>query len=183
MLVMSRKSRAGIETALARQFSCENVIRRVLLRGAKPLVETQTWRDYWEPCYRLAKRNSGLVHRLNRLKAAWRRALTIGASRRALSEYCWRYFGLIHHARLAALKEDQLEEGAEVLRRVVGFESFPIEALEDDSCAAAVVCHRNPVFLLGRLPYVVLRAAPSSPSLGHASWPRCAVLLLPTVRR
>jgi len=91
------------------------------------------------------------VQRLKRLKKAWLNILQYPADRLCQMTYCWRYFGLLHHTMRIAREEPRRPDPISAIRRIVGFETFPLEALGNVGTAACTVTSRNPIFLLGQL--------------------------------
>jgi SAM-dependent methyltransferase len=65
--------------------------------------------------------------------------------------YCWRYFGLLHHALRVARDEPSRPDPLPTIRRIIGFEAFLLDAPGEAGTAACTVTSRNPVFLLGQL--------------------------------
>jgi|GEM_PF-1615532 len=160
MLIVSRKNRDTIQDVLARAFQAERLIDHIVLDGIKPTIVTQGWREFWEPCIRFAAEDTRLLHRLNRLKAAWRTLLRSRACHHIIARYCWRYFGLLHHTIRIGIQKGESDTLLAVVRRIVAFETFTAELPGQDAHAGAVVCHRNPIYLLGRLPQAVCHPTP-----------------------
>lgn len=160
MLVLSTQQRATVQHGLAQVFRTERLVSRIVLDGGEPTVATCGWREFWEPCIRFAGEDTRLLHRLNRLKAAWRALLRSGPLRAVSTRYCWRYFGLLHHTIRIGMEKKSGEAILPVLRRIVGFETFTVEVPGLDSQAGGIACHRNPVYLLGRLPDAVCNPTP-----------------------
>ncbi|MBI4581641.1 MAG: hypothetical protein HY718_18240 [Planctomycetes bacterium] len=160
MLIISRQNRDGVRNVLTRTMRTERLIDRVVLEGAKPSIVTRTWREFWEPCVRFAGSDTRLIHRLNRLKAIWRAILRPRASRGLAARYCWRYFGLLHHSIRIGIERGEADEFLPAVRRIVAFEAFTVEAPSLGARAGGIVCHRTPVFLLGRLPQAVCNPTP-----------------------
>jgi len=153
MFVLSNELRKRFIRSLNHSLGAEKVIVRLRLDGSEPTVEALAWREYWRPCDSFFGRDARLVQRLNRLKDAWRRLLRQPRSRTNRARYCWRYFGLLHHARRIAVEEGLFAEAMPAIRRILGFEAFTVEvANAPDGVAAGVVANRNPIFVLGRLP-------------------------------
>lgn len=65
--------------------------------------------------------------------------------------YCWRYFGLLHHACAIAAAEPDRPDPFEAIARIVGFESFLLEASGESGTAAALFTARHPLAILGQL--------------------------------
>lgn len=133
-------------------FRMDRLVVGIRIDRSRLLAETVTWADFWRPAARYLGADTRLVHRLNRLKSAWRDVLKSPMSRRAQAAYCWRYFGLLHHTLWIARREPRRGDPVPALRRVLGFEVFTIELAGQDVRAAGLSTNRNPVYLLGRLP-------------------------------
>lgn len=160
MLIVSRRARETVQDMVARSLRTERLIDRVVLDGGKPRIVTRCWREFWEPCARFAGDGARLVHRLNRLKAAWQSILRSRASRALSARYCWRYFGLLHHAIRIGIERGEAEALLPVLRRIIAFETFTVELPSSSALAGGTACDRNPIFLLGRLPLAVCNPTP-----------------------
>ena len=65
--------------------------------------------------------------------------------------YCWRYFGLLHHACGIAAAEPERPDPFAAIAKIVGFEAFSLEASGECGAAAAVFTARHPLAILGQL--------------------------------
>ena len=151
MLIVSGTSRAENRRELARQCCQPRVPVRLVIQRSRLGLESLLWREYWQPCRAFFEVDLRLVQRLNRLKKAWQNVLQYPADRLCQMTYCWRYFGLLHHAMRIVSQEPRRPDLISAIRRIVGFEAFPLEALGNVGTAACTVTSRNPVFLLGQL--------------------------------
>lgn len=168
MLIVSGTSRAVNRMDLARQCCQPRVPVRLVIRKSRLGLESLPWREYWRPCRAFFDVDLRLVQRLNRLKRAWLNVLQYPSDRLCQMIYCWRYFGLLHYAMRIAKEERRRPDPISAIRRIVGFEAFPLEAWGHVGMAGCTVTSRNPVFLLGQL-----AVAPTVPT------PRHVPLLMP----
>lgn len=148
---MSGTSREENRKELARQLGQSRIPVRLLIQKSRLTLESVLWREYWQPCGAFFKGDLRLVQRLNRLKKAWLNILRHPADRLCQMTYCWRYFGLLHHALRIAGEEPRRPDPLSAIRRIVGFEAFLLDAIGEAGSAACTVTARNPVFLLGQL--------------------------------
>ncbi len=160
MLIVSRQNRETVQNMVARTFRAERLIDRIVLDGTRPTIVTRSWREFWEPCIRFAGSDTRVLHRLNRLKATWRAVLQSRASRALAARYCWRYFGLLHHAVRIGFERGEADALLPVVRRIIAFETFTVQLPCANARAGGIVCDRNPIFLLGRLPRAVCNPTP-----------------------
>ncbi|HUU21290.1 MAG TPA: hypothetical protein VM389_02025, partial [Phycisphaerae bacterium] len=151
MLIVSGTSRAENRRDLARQCCQPRVSPRLATQRSRLALESLLWREYWRPCRAFFEVDLRLVQRLNRLKKAWLNVLQHPADRLCQMAYCWRYFGLLHHAMRIASDEPRRPDPLSAIRRIVGFEAFLLEAVGEAGTAACAAASRNPVFLLGQL--------------------------------
>jgi hypothetical protein len=151
MLIVSGTSRAENRRDLAQQCGIPRVPVRLVIQRSRLGLESQTWRDYWQPCRPFFEVDLSLVQRLNRLKKAWRLLLQYPSDRLSQMSYCWRYFGLLHHTIRIAREEPTRPDPMEALATIIGFESFLLEAPGESGTAACTITSRNPLFLLGQL--------------------------------
>jgi len=151
MLIVSGTSRAENRRDLARQCCQPRVPVRLVIHRSRLGLESLPWREYWQSCRAFFEVDLRLVQRLNRLKKAWLNVLQHPADRLCQMTYCWRYFGLLHHAMRIARDEPRRPDPISTIRRIVGFEAFPLEAVGEAGTAACTVTSRNLVFLLGQL--------------------------------
>ena len=151
MLVVSGTSRAENRKDLARQCCQPRVPLRLTTQRSGLALDSALWRKYWQPCRAFFEVDLRLVQRLNRLKKAWLNVLQHPADRLCHMTYCWRYFGLLHHAMRIAIEEPRRPDPLSAIRRIVGFETLLLEAVGEVGTAACAVASRNPVFLLGQL--------------------------------
>jgi hypothetical protein len=151
MLIACKTSRTENRLQLANASRRPGLLARIRLAGARMQLTTVTWSAYWQPCLSLLDGHPRLVRRLRRLKDSWLLILQRPASRARQREYCWRYFLLLREALRLARAEPRSPGAISLLRRIVGFESFPIEARGLGGPAAGAISARNPVFILGRL--------------------------------
>jgi hypothetical protein len=172
MLVVSGTSKAQNHNRLVEEFARPRIVTDLIIHGSRIEVLASSWHDYWSPAKAFLARDTRLVNRFNRLKSAWRRVLRAPRSMVAQERYCWRYFGLLHHALRVAQEEPKRGDPLPTLRCLIGFEAFSIRVAGLEGVAAGVVTHRNPVYLVGRL-------APNSP----APTPRHVALVLPANMR
>jgi hypothetical protein len=151
MLIVSGTSREENRQDLASGLCKSRVPIRLRIHRSRLVLDSVPWREYWQPCRAFLEADLRLVQRLNRLKRAWQDILRHPADRLYQMQYCWRYFGLLHHALRIARDEPRRPDPLSSLGRIVGFESFPIEAIGEPGFAACTATSRNPVFLLGQL--------------------------------
>ena len=151
MLIISGTSRVESRRELARQCCQPRVPVRLVIQKSQLRLESLPWREYWQPCRTFFEVDLRLVQRLNRLKKAWQNVLKYPADRWCQMTYCWRYFGLLHHAMRIASQEARRPDPISAIGRIIGLETFPLEALGNAGTAACTVTSRNPVFLLGQL--------------------------------
>jgi SAM-dependent methyltransferase len=109
------------------------------------------WREYWQPAHAFFEVDLRLIQRLNRLKKAWLDILQHPEDRLCQMTYCWRYFGLLHHALRIAKDEPSRPDALPAIRHIIGFEAFLLDAAGETGTAACTVTSRNPSFLLGQL--------------------------------
>ena len=151
MLIVSGTSRADNRRELARQASAPVVPVRLVVRRSQLELQSLLWRDYWAPSKPFFEVDLRLVQRLNRLKKAWRQLLQQPTDRYLQMIYCWRYFGLLHHACAIAAAEPERPDPFAAIARIVGFESFLLEASGESGAAAALFTARHPLAILGQL--------------------------------
>lgn len=151
MLVVSGISREEARRTLVAQLNQPRVPIRLTVRQSRLLVTSVSWRRYWEPVRHFFTVDARLVQRLKRLKTAWLHVLSRPSSRACQERYCWRYFGLLHHAMRLAHLEPSRPDPLGAIHRIVGFETFPVEAFGVDGAAGGAVAERNALFLLGQL--------------------------------
>ena len=151
MLIVSGTSREENRKELARQLGQFRIPVRLLIQKSRLTLQSVLWREYWQPCGTFFKGDLRLVQRLNRLKKAWLNILRHPADRLCQMTYCWRYFGLLHHALRIAGEEPRRSDPLSAIRCIVGFEAFLLDAVGEMGSAACTVTARNPVFLLGQL--------------------------------
>ena len=151
MLIVSGTSRAENRRGLARQCCQPQVPLRLTTQRSRLMLESVLWREYWRPCRPFFEVDLRLVQRLNRLKKAWLAILRHPADRLCQMTYCWRYFGLLHHALRVAREEPRRPAPLSAIRTIVGFEAVVLKAAGEAGPAACAVASRNPVFLLGQL--------------------------------
>jgi hypothetical protein len=142
------------------ELSRPRLISRMVVKGSRIVTESLSWADYWMPSRGFFAAEPGLAYRLRGLKAAWLDVLRHNANEHARRTYCWRYFDLLHHALALARRQPGQPDATSALQRILGLEVFVIRTASDEGEAGAVVFHRNPVCLLGRLPCI---APPPSP--------------------
>jgi hypothetical protein len=107
---------------------------------------------FWRPAWDFFAVDLRLVQRLNRLKGAWRRLLERPLCVERQRAYCWRYFGLLHHALRLACREPERPSPLPALRRILAFETFTVQLHGHNETACGLFAPRNPVCVLGRLP-------------------------------
>ncbi len=168
MLVVSGTSKELNRIRLAKEFTHPRVITELTIHGSRIEPLGSSWHEYWSPAKPFLACDTRLINRLNRLKSAWQRILRFPRSRAAQERYCWRYFGLLHHALRLAQEEPKRGDPLPALRCITGFEAFSIRIAGLQGIAAGVVTHRNPVYKVGRL-------VPNPP----APTPRHLALVLP----
>lgn len=151
MLIVSGTSRADNRRELARQASAPVVPVRLVVRRSQLELQSLMWRDYWAPCRPFFEVDLRLVQRLNRLKKAWRQLLQQPTDRYLQMIYCWRYFGLLHHACVIAAAEPNRPDPFTTIETIVGFEAFSLEASGESGAAAALFTARHPLAILGHL--------------------------------
>jgi hypothetical protein len=132
-------------------------------------LESLLWREYWQPACAFFEVDLRLKQRLNRLKKAWLDILRHPGDRLSQMTYCWRYFGLLHHALRIAKDEPSRPGALPAIRQIVGFESFLLDVVGENGTAGGTVTSRNPLFLVGQL-----AVDPTVPT------PRHVPLLMPT---
>lgn len=152
MLVASGTSRRENRRWLRANFKRAMVPMRLIVDRSRPVLEGESWCAYWRHCRPFFEADRRLVHRINQLKKAWLAIMRTPSSRDRQRMYCWRFFCLLHHTLRIARDEPDRTEPLNVLRRIVGFETFLVEVRGRPGIAAGLVSNRNPVFLLGRLP-------------------------------
>ncbi len=151
MLIVSGVSREENRRDLARQFCQARVPVRLSIQRSRLALESLLWREYWQPARAFFDADLRLKQRLNRLKKAWFNILQHPGDRLCQMTYCWRYFGLLHHA-LRIAKDEPCRSGAlPAIHQIIGFESFPLDVAGEDGTAAGTVTSRNPLFLVGQL--------------------------------
>ena len=151
MLIASRASREDNRLALTEQFRRPRVPLHLSIEQSRLNLESMPWAEYWRPCRPFLGADFRLIQRLNRLKKAWVDVIRRPASCLCRSTYCWRYFGLLHHALQTALEEPRRAGAMTTIRRILAFEVFSLGVLGEHGTAAGTVSNRNPVFLLGQL--------------------------------
>lgn len=151
MLIISGKSRRESRESLAGLFSQPRLPVHLAIHRSQVSLSSLPWREYWRSDGRFFGVDLRLVQRLNRLKSAWLGVLRHPADRVTQMTYCWRYFGLLHHAMRIARDEPWRPDPLSAIRRIVGFESFVAEAAGEVGAAACTITTRNPAFLLGQL--------------------------------
>ena len=112
-------------------------------------VRRSPWREYWVGC-------DSLGNELSRLHAAWMDLIDGGYSLAQRIPFVHAYFVTLRAGLSRYLRG---EVDVSVLRKLVGFEAFPILG-EHGEQAAGVFSTRNPVYLLSR---GVLPKAPENP--------------------
>jgi len=152
MLIVPATSREENRRELTSQLRQPGIPLRLVIQRSRLMLEATTWAEYWQPCRAFFEVDLRLAQRLNRLKKAWLDVLRRPSDRLRQMIYCWRYFGLLHHALQIARDEPWRPHPLLAIRRIVGFESFLLEATGEIGTAACTATSRNPVFLLGRLP-------------------------------
>jgi hypothetical protein len=152
VLIVSGTSRCDNRQRLKREFARDRVLVRVVIDGSNPVVESESWCEYWKPYRRCFGADRRLARRLSQLKKAWPALLQKPTCRRRQRDYCWRYFCLLHHTLRIAREETKHDDAIDALRRIVGFEAFTIEVRGQVGVAAGLATNRNPIYLLGRLP-------------------------------
>jgi SAM-dependent methyltransferase len=151
MLIVSGASREENRRDLACQLCQPRIPVRLVIQKSRLSLESVLWREYWQPCRAFLEADLRLVQRLNRLKRAWLNVLQQPGDRLSQMTYCWRYFGLLHHALRIAKDESSRPAPLSAIRRIIGFEAFLLDAVGEAGFAACAVTSRNPVFLLGQL--------------------------------
>lgn len=151
MLIVSGASREENRQGLAHQLCQARIPVRLVIHRSRLSLESMLWRDYWQPCRPFFNADLRLVQRLNRLKKAWLGILQHPADRSCQMTYCWRYFGLLHHALRIAKDEPSRRDWLPAVRQIIGFEAFLLNAVGEMGIAACAIAPRNPVFLLGQL--------------------------------
>ncbi len=151
MLIVSGKSRAENRRDLARQIATPLVPVGLAIQRSRLELESQIWREYWRPCRPFFGVDLRLVQRLNRLKKAWGLLLQKPSDRVCQMTYCWRYFGLLHHAMRIAYAEPKRPRPIDALETIIGFESFTLRVPGEAGRASCTIASRNPIFLLGQL--------------------------------
>lgn len=169
MLIVSGASREENRRDLARQFCQARVPIRLSIQKSRLVLESLLWREYWQPAIAFFEVDLRLKQRLNRLKKAWLNILQHPGDRLCQMTYCWRYFGLLHHALRIAKNEPSRPGALPAIRQIIGFESFLIDAVGETGMAGCTVTSRNPLFLVGQL-----AVDPTVPT------PRHVPLLMPT---
>lgn len=167
MLIVSPTRPEENCVSLAQQFREPRVPVRLSVGRSRFQLKSVPWRTYWGPAEPFLGADLRLIQRLNRLKRAWIEFLDQPDNPSLQRTYCWRYFGLLHHAMGLMADETSRPEPIAALRRIVGFESFPL-AVSEVSRPAACTSSRSPIFVVSRLA--------SRPSV---SSPRHVPLLLP----
>jgi len=160
MLVCSAQCRAEISRKLSQTLRAKRVIRQIILREGSVAIKTVEWGIHWKPFLDLFSDDTRILHRVNRLKRAWEIVLSRPRSRRAQAYYCWRYFGLLHYAVRVAREQRGCEAVPPTIRHILGFEAFWLNTAGAPNSVAGVVCQRNPVYMLGRLPKAVPHPSP-----------------------
>ncbi|MCG3177984.1 MAG: hypothetical protein BIFFINMI_00307 [Phycisphaerae bacterium] len=151
MLIISGTSREQSRRDLLDQLCQARIPTRLAVPRSHLVATSLPWREYWNPCRPFFQADARLVQRLNRLKKAWLGILRRPADRLCQMRYCWRYFGLLHHTLRIAVQEPERSAPLTAIRRIIGFETFGLEALGEAGVAAGTVAERNPLFLLGQL--------------------------------
>mgnify|MGYP001583118976 CR=1 FL=1 len=152
MLIATRMTRGQNRKHRRAQFRRSAIPVRVTIVGGRVVTEWESWRTFWKPCWDFFAVDLRLVQRLNRLKGAWLRLLERPLCFERQRAYCWRYFGLLHHALRLASRETERPNPLPALRRILGFETFTVELSGQAGTACGLLAPRNPVFVLGRLP-------------------------------
>ena len=152
MLVATRTTRAQNRWQLRKELRRPAIPVRLTITGGRVVTEWASWRTFWRPAWDFFAVDLRLVQRLNRLKRAWHGVLERPLGIERQRTYCWRYFGLLHHALRLAREEPERPDPLPALRRVLGFETFLVELHGHEATACGLFGPRNPVFLLGRLP-------------------------------
>src|ERR1035437_3645269 len=98
MLIISGISREHNRRSILTQLRQLRVPVRLKVRRSRLELNSMLWGDYWQPCRLFFDSDARLVQRLNRLKKAWLGVLRHPSDRLSQMDYCWRYFGLLHHA-------------------------------------------------------------------------------------
>lgn len=169
MLIVSGASREENRRDLARQFCQARVPIRLSIQKSRLALESLLWREYWQSASAFFEVDLRLKQRLNRLKKAWLNILRHPGDRLCQMTYCWRYFGLLHHALRIAKDEPSRPGALPAIRQIVGFESFLLDVAGENGAAGGTVTSRNPLFLVGQL-----AIDPTVPT------PRHVPLLMPT---
>lgn len=169
MLIVSGVSREENRRNLSRHLCLPEVPIRLIIQRSRLTLEAVLWREYWAPCRPFFETDLRLKQRLNRLKKAWISLLQHPTDRIFQMMYCWRYFGLLHHSLRIARDEPFRPNPLESIRKIIGFETFFLEAPGESGEAACSITSRNPAFLLGQL-----AVDPTVPT------PRHVPLMLPT---
>ena len=167
MLVFPRSKRQQRRRDCVGQLASGELVVQLRCDGFGTQVRSVSWRDYWARAMPFLGCDARLMQRLNRLKAACSNVRRRPKNQDARRMYCWRYFGLLHHALRIARDEPERGQPWAALRRLVGFETFTIESC-DGAMAAGLITSRNPVYLLGRLPS---DSAPPTPRHVPLAWP------------
>lgn len=152
MLVVSATSREDNRQSLADQFRRARVFAGLRIRQSHFEFDSCSWYEYWLPARDFFAADTRLVHRLNRLKRAWLDLLKHPTQRHVQAYYCWRYFGLLHHTLRIARSEPWRGNPLPALRRILGFECFPLNVTGAPGTASCILSGRNPLYLLGQLP-------------------------------
>lgn len=168
MLIVSGIPQHQNRRHLAGALRRPHIITGLVIHQSRLVVEAETWRDYWRPAGEFVDADTRLVHRLKRLRAAWLDVLRRNCGRRRWQTYCWRYFGLLHHALQIAKTEPRRGNPWPILRRILAFGTFTVKIRGASGTAAGLASITNPLYLLGRL-------APDCPT----STPRHIPLVLP----
>ncbi|MEO1585300.1 MAG: hypothetical protein AAFR96_12120 [Planctomycetota bacterium] len=171
MLIASGVTRAEARGKLDRQSHEEAIPTGLLLARSRLELRMASWREYWSSARPFFEVDCRLPQRLNRLKASWRALLAWPRDEDVRADFCWRYFGLLHHSVEIAIQEPRRPGALAALARIVGFESFPVSIGDGSGEAAAAFAWRHPVYLLSEL--VAPTAVPT---------PKHLPLMLPTDR-
>lgn len=108
MLIAARMTRGQNRKHLRAQFQQSAIPVRVRIVSSQVVTEWESWRTFWRPSWDFFAVDLRLVQRLNRLKGAWLRLLERPLCIERQRAYCWRYFGLLHHAlRLASRQTER----------------------------------------------------------------------------
>jgi len=151
MLIVSGASREENRRDLASQLRRARVPVRLVIQKSRLALESLLWREYWQPARAFLEVDLRLKQRLNRLKKAWLNVLQHPGDRLCQMTFCWRYFGLLHHALRIARDEPARPNALLAVRHIVGFETFALGSTGEIGTAGCAVTSRNSVFLLGQL--------------------------------